>query len=325
MAMGSSRIRGWRITLVDTLLFRGVMFFVSLLPQRIAVAAARRIGRAKYKRLRPMLDSQSANIQRRLQVGPAEATRILEESYELEACDLLEGAFARFRRKEKLLELTQIEGLEHLNAALERGKGALLYSGHVRGNFSFFAALGALGFRPNPIRLQLLGMQHPVKRWFSDRFNRLLEEKFDCRFLWTEPDSFGVAVQAANALRRNEVVLVLVDLSFSAQNDEVDFLGAPARFPTGPALIAKATGAPLLDYYIHRPASWTPQIVEIGPPVDPVNDTAEIAQGCATRLESHIRQYPAHWGPWLIGNWETFATWGSQAPWTFLREATNRF
>jgi lauroyl/myristoyl acyltransferase len=168
--------------------------------------------------------------------------------------------------------------------------------------------------------------QNPVKRWFTDHFNRLLEDRFACRFLWTLPDSFGVAVQAANALRKNEIVLVLVDLSFSAENVDVDFLGGPARFPAGPALLAEATGAPLLDYYIYRSKERPAQVAEIGPPATVTSGrTPEAVQECATRLETHIRRHPAGWSPWLIGDWKLFATWNDNAPWTFLDDATNRW
>src|SRR6478672_7847852 len=195
--MTSDSFRRWRITFVHTLLYRAVLLVPSLLPARLAVAIACRVGRVKYRSMRPRLDAQSSNMQRRLQVSADVTQRVLRRSYELEACEVLEGALARFRPK-AMLDLTEIRGLENLTAALEGGKGAILYSGHIRGNFSFFPALGALGYKPNIIRLQLREAQNPVKRWLTDHFNRLLEDRFACRFLWTLPDSFGVAVQAAN-------------------------------------------------------------------------------------------------------------------------------
>jgi KDO2-lipid IV(A) lauroyltransferase len=259
-----------------------------------------------------------------LGIGREQAESVLRRSCELEASEFLEGCYIRFRSKRRIDDLVEIRGLDNLTAALEQGRGAILYSGHIRGQFSFFAALGAKGFKPNPVRLQLRSLQLPIRRWFGDRFNSLMASKFDCRFLWTERDSFGVAVLAANALRRNEVVNILIDLSFSAENAEVDFLGQPARFPLGPILLAQATGAPLLDYYVHRTDEWVPQIAEIGPALEVSAGTEATIQECARRLEERIRSHPADWGPWLIEDWKLFATWDDHEPWALLDAATNR-
>lgn len=319
------RIQDWRVLLIHTLLYRVAILLISLLPQRAAFAAARRLGRFKYRRWRGGLAHQAANMRRCLHITAQQADDLLERSFELEASDYLESCLFRSMPAERILELTEIRGLENLKSALAENKGAILYSGHVYGQMSFFATLGFLGYRPNPVRLQLRSIQHPIRRWFGDRFNRVMQEKFDCRFLWSQPDSFGVAVQAANALRRNEVVNILIDLSFSAENIEVEFLGDRARFPAGPLQLAQVTGAPLLDYFVHRTDDWSPKIVEIGPPLYVSEDTPEATQRCATRLEEHIRRHPADWGPWLIRDWNLFATWGEHAPWTRLEEATNRY
>ncbi len=319
------RIQAWRVVLIHTLLFRVAILLISVLPRRRAFSAARRLGRFKYRRVRPGLTYQAGNIQRCLGVGAEQADRWLERSFELEASDFLAGCFFRTRPAKEVLELTEIRGLEHLTAALEKNKGAILYSGHVYGQMSCFATLGLLGYKPNPVRLQLRSIQHPVRRWFGDRFNRLLETKFACRILWSTPDSFGVAVKAANALRRNEVVNILIDLSFSAENIDVEFLGDRAHFPSGPVRLAQVTGAPLLDYFIHRTDDWVPQIVEIGEPYYVQDDAAAAMQHCAARLEAKIRQHPAEWAPWLIRDWQLFATWSGRPAWTFLREAANRF
>src|SRR5690349_19509212 len=97
--MTSDSLRRWRITFVHTLLYRAVLLAPSLLPPRLAVAIACRVGRVKYRSMRPTLDAQSANMQRRLQVSADVTQRVLRRSYELEACEVLEGALARFRPK----------------------------------------------------------------------------------------------------------------------------------------------------------------------------------------------------------------------------------
>ena len=101
--------------------------------------------------------------------------------------------------------------------------------------------------------------------------------------------------------RRNEIVIVVLDFSFSNQNVEVEFLNATVAFPEGPALLAKVTEAPLLSVWLNRPSPSGPAEVTIGSPVVVSGDHVGVVQQLATRLEEQIRRDPPTWAYWLFG------------------------
>ncbi len=236
---------------------------------------------------------------RLLRAAPELAQSWLKRSFELAACADLERYLLPRMTGEDFLRRVEVRGLENLDTALSRGKGAILYSGHVWSSLTFPFALCVLRYKVNWVGRRSRGNPTRIEYWLHTTRKAQLLERVGCRFLWIEPDNFGVAVQATNALRRNEVVIILTDLSFSKQNTEVLFLRQQMDFPSAPVFMAQITGAPLLDFFVHRMQEWVPQIAEIGSPYYAADDLVGAAQHCASRLEEKILQHPSEWVPWL--------------------------
>lgn len=129
-------------------------------------------------------------------------------------------------------------GQEHLDAALARGKGAVMVLPHM-GNWD---ASGIwLVHRGGP---------------FTTVAERLKPEAVFDRFV-AYRQSIGMEVIAltggerpptavlADRLRANGVVCLLADRDLSRNGIEVNFFGEPAKMPAGPALLAAMTGASL--------------------------------------------------------------------------------
>ena len=131
----------------------------------------------------------------------------------------------------------------------------------------------------------------------DDRSNHRLE-RAGCSFLWMEAGGFGVAVKAWNALRRGEVVVSPVDQSQSQDNAVVEFFGAPAAFPRGLAVLAKTSGAPLVDYFVYREAKRAPgcraRRAFHG------DRRRRCGSGNNVRLERSIRADPTDWSSWHV-------------------------
>lgn len=127
---------------------------------------------------------------------------------------------------------------EHLDAALERGKGVVLALPHM-GNWD------ASG-------VWLVQRHGP----FTTVAERLRPESVFDRFV-AYRESIGMEVIAltggqrpptdvlAERLRANRVVCLLADRDLSRGGIEVSFFGEPAKMPAGPALLAAMTGASL--------------------------------------------------------------------------------
>lgn len=307
--------------------YRLVLLIIALLPVSLAFPLARAFGRLRFRWRWKVSQVQPTAMSYRLGVSPEQADEWQRRGFELAVCESLEGCLVYSLSPRRFAGLVDVRGLDHLEAALERGKGAILFSGHVWGCYTFLAALGYLGYRPNFVRLGLESVLPPLQRWFYARRFTILERKFGCRSLCMRPDrrrvagaherattgegvapSAQTAVQAGpsvrdqvtSALERNEVVVILIDLSYTRNSVEARFFGESVPFPLGPAELARSTGAPLLDFFVYRTDTWVPQIGEIGSPFDASGDLAATVQHCATRLEEWIRRYPADWAPWHI-------------------------
>jgi KDO2-lipid IV(A) lauroyltransferase len=244
--------------------------------------------------MKPAIRPRATEIARRLETSPAVVDHYLERYFELVASEKLEAhMYQRFGRQE-IDRVIEIQGLEHLRTALAHGNGAILYSGHVAGHFTLFAALSIHGFP-----LTMLGFPQDLEQWVASRRNAFFERRLGAEFLRMQDDDFGIAMRAVNVLRRNRVLTIEIDQTTTASRVATDFLGSPGWFPRGPALIAKAGGAPLLQFWIHRTEGWIPQVAAIGEPLY-VHDVDDAVRACAAELERSIRNDPPSWLPWLF-------------------------
>jgi KDO2-lipid IV(A) lauroyltransferase len=235
-------------------------------------------------------------MQRRLSATPEEVERWLERCFELIFSEKVEAHLYRRASVADITRMIEVRGLHNLDRALERGKGAILYSGHVAGHFTFFAALGLLGYP-----LNIVGFPEGMEQWVASRRNAFMEDRLGHRRLQMQRANFGIAVKAVNSLRRNGILTIEIDHPHAGPKVEVEFLGLPGYFPRGPAEIANASGAPLLSFWIHRPDEWRPQVAEIGPPYYVTEGNIDSALvHCASVLEHSIRKDPPSWLPWLF-------------------------
>lgn len=265
----------------------------SFLPESMAYGIARRIGRAQYRRRQtaavPLMKEMSA----RLGTSEQEAEKSVQRLFELSAWRDLELWRTPRSDKRELEQLVDFRGLNHLDEALRRGKGAILCTGHLRSLITFFVALGRRGYKMNAVRRDSLKIQGPIGRWLVKK--RTLIGSDNVNFFWMNSSSLKAAVQVGNALRRNEIVVFLIDVRYGAETVPVDFLGEKKMLPSGHVMLAQATGAPLIDFFMHHPDDSNRQIVEFEEPYYPSGDLVAGVQHGFSALESKIMQYPADW------------------------------
>ncbi|MBI2157660.1 MAG: lysophospholipid acyltransferase family protein [Candidatus Rokubacteria bacterium] len=141
-------------------------------------------------------------------------------------------------RPERLL--AGVEGRGHLDAALAGGRGAIFLTAHL-GNWELAG------------RLLALGLARPTWVLVAEEADPAVE-----RFLrgGAGPVSFVTRRQPAAvvtllaALRRGELVALQGDRALGTRGDAAaPFFGAPAAFPLGPFVLARAAGAPLVPAF----------------------------------------------------------------------------
>jgi KDO2-lipid IV(A) lauroyltransferase len=109
--------------------------------------------------------------------------------------------------------------------------------------------------------------------------------------------SFGMV----RALRQNEIVAMQLDRMPGARGARLlPFLGAPAPFPSGPFVLARLAGAPVIPVFIPRLGARHYR-VHIGEPIqvprearDPVQ-LDEVMLRAVRQLEEAVRRHPLQW------------------------------
>ena len=180
------------------------------------------------------------------------------------------------------------EGAAHLDAALAAGRGVVVVLSHS-GNWDMAGVWlvgrsGEFSTVAERLRPEALYQQF-------EAYRRSLG--FDVVPLTGEAQS--PTLRLARRLRSGGVVCLLADRDLTDSGVTVELFGAPARFPSGPARLAAATGAALLPAGCwFAPDGWG---LRLHPPV-PVHGRSGVpgaTQAVADRFAADIAEHPEDW------------------------------
>ena len=170
---------------------------------------------------------------------------------------LIEVALAWYADRAALRELVRVDGREHLDAALARGRGALLLAGH-------FTTL-EIGAARLCIDVPVDGVYRPHADPSMERASRDGRQRFGGRLL-DRADVRGML----RRLRANRAVWYAPDQDPGGRRGAgvfAPFFGRPAATLTAPARIARASGAPVLPFRVERAAGGRAYRIVIEPPL----------------------------------------------------------
>ena len=285
----------------EKLLYRLVIApLAAFLPAPLAYGVARLRGDWLYRLDQTKRKQIISNLEAVLgdQLSPVERVRVTREIFRRKSCQLIDD-WRLAGRGRTLMRLVEIRGLEHIEAALAAGKGAVICCAHVS-SYSCFSLLGACGF---PITAVGNWWPNPIIRLLERLFRRVISKPRHMRRPNIQPQKGQVeaAIRMAEILRANEVITVPIDVPVShkdrAHAVPVDFLGRRILLLPGSVSIAKHTGSQVLVLLARRLPDWRHQIVEISPvPMD--GDIATVFRRCVAMVEAPIRQNPALWTQW---------------------------
>lgn len=193
----------------------------------------------------------------------------------------------------------RVEGLEHLRAAMERGKGVLLLTAHF-GNWELLAAAHVLsGYSLSVVARP---MDSPPLDRLVTRFRR--QSGFE---IIAKRRSLPEVI---DALRRHRMVAILLDQNVTRREGVfVPFFGRLASTSKGLALLALRTDAPVVPIFIRREAPGHHRIMiepEIPPPRtgDREKDVLAFTAAFTRSVEEVVRRWPAQWF-WVHRRWKT--------------------
>jgi KDO2-lipid IV(A) lauroyltransferase len=174
----------------------------------------------------------------------------------------------------------------------KQGRGAVLVTGHI-GNWQIAPFLMApKSFAP--MTMAMAEESNPQLTAFEQRFRERLRIVYTTRSLFS-------GLELASILRRGEWVGMQIDRPTAGGNVWLPFLGAPARFPLGPAMLARATQCPLVPSFITSDGGGQRYVYHVEPPIEVArtNDRdADLRQATARLVatyERFVRRYPDQW------------------------------
>jgi len=184
-------------------------------------------------------------------------------------------------------------GLEHLENARARGKGAVLVTGHL-GNWE----LGGLLLARRGFPITVVTLEEPsseLTRW-RDR----LRQRFGIKTITVGSGHDFAFVEMLQALRRNELLAMLVDRPYAGSGMPVDFCGPRTEFSSAPALLWQHTDAAVVPAFVLQQRgghyiSFASAALEFAHGPEPRAALKENTQHLATHFEAIIRQYPEQW------------------------------
>lgn len=189
--------------------------------------------------------------------------------------------------------LSEWRGVEHLHAARERGHGVIIVTAHL-GHWE----LGGLLLARQGLPLTVITLEEPdsaLTRWRDEH-----RQRAGLKTIAVGPGHAFSFVEIVQALRRNEIIAMLVDRPYAGTGVPVSFCARPTEFSTAPALLWQHTNAAVIPAFVlsdphgHYTAfADAPLEFTRGP--DPHLDLIRNTQLLASHFENIIRQHPDQW------------------------------
>lgn len=227
--------------------------------------------------------------------GEKDISSVTKEVFENYYMRHVETVFFGRLSKVILEKVMRVEGIEHIEAALKKGKGIILLISHFG---SFLLPLPFLGYKGYKVN-QITGKQ--VHR-------SLIGERI---WFWRKKEADWLPVKyiqaekflrpVYEALASNEIVAVAFDGRNGTKWAEANFFERKVIFSTGPFELARKTGAAIIPTFTVRGANNTHSLFlepEFNLPEDPDIEKAikHDIKRFTVIFAKYIERYPSHFG-----------------------------
>lgn len=259
----------------------------ALLPLRTSLALHARIGRFVGSRSRSARRLVSENLAICFpDLAPVERSALEADYFANMGAIVAELALTWFGSDRKLAGLFEVEGVEHLEHALEAGRGVMLCTGHF-----------------TPIEICVVGVRPYAPRYaliYNKRRSRLLSElQRRCRERFADESFQKRDIRGMlRSLKSNAVVWFAGDEAHTGKSSALlPFFGEPALTSTSLSRLAKISGAAVVPMSFCRKADNSGYLIRFSPALEnfPSEDSVADTRRLVAILEAQIRQCPAQY------------------------------
>lgn len=270
------------------------------LPRRAALALGRRLGALWSEVDRRHVAIAADNLRRAFPHWPdAQAWRTARGVYAHFGAAMLDLLWLDGRARDVVLGMVEVEGREHVEQALARGRGALLVTAHI-GNWELHGL--AHGWLFGPIGVIARPLDNPR---LDDRLCALRTRGGN-----TVIYKRKALATVLRLLREGKGVAVLIDQNVQEKDGIfAEFFGRPAATTTVAAALALKTGCAVLPTRAILQRDGRYRLVydpplRIEPTGDRDADIAAITQALTHVIEGWVRDTPEQW-LWMHRRWKT--------------------
>lgn len=261
----------------------GLLRVICLLPHRAALAAGRVLGRIAHR----IGGTRRAVVRRNIELcfpdlSPAQRDTLAFDHFKSLGMMVIEMGLGRWASDKHLQSITRLNGIEHVQKALDSGKGVILLSAH-------FTTLEIMG--------RVLSLNMPpfdaVFRRNRNEFMTELQRTGRERSADSTIEKRDIK-KMVRSLRAKRSVWYAPDQSYNRKGSEVlPFFDIPTMHTTATSTLARLGNAAVVPFFPRRLQDSTYELTllpafEDFPGDDPVADTRRYIE----LLEQHIRSCP---------------------------------
>jgi KDO2-lipid IV(A) lauroyltransferase len=184
--------------------------------------------------------------------------------------------------------MVESRGFEFLEAARRNGRGTLLVTGHL-GAWE----LGGMVLASDGFPVNVVTMAEPTNE--LNEWRQKYRQRFGIKTVTVGTDKFAF-VEIIQALRRNELVAMLVDRPYLNSGIEVQFFGRPTLFSAAAARVWQHTQASVIPAFVLQlePGQYGCYAY---PPINmTTQQTLEQNSQCVAQVfEAIVREFPEQW------------------------------
>jgi Kdo2-lipid IVA lauroyltransferase/acyltransferase len=233
-------------------------------------------------------------------MGERERDALARRTWRNIGCNLFETVhWIGWDHRRIVSQVTRLEGIEHVERALSRGKGCFVVTGHL-GNWELLGACMTGHF--NGVAL--------AQKLYDPRFDEIIT-RFRLKNLGSSAMiKRGAALRGIlKALEGNHFILALCDQDTGQDGVFVPFFGKQAWTQSGVARIAAKTGATLVPAFMVRGADgrWELHVepeIPVARTPEGKADIVETVRRYTEVIETYVRRYPDQW-VWMHQRWKT--------------------